>query len=175
MDELRPLERPCTAAIKQFRNRFELPVSRIHEVGRIIPGVAQVFCFSTTRKSARLRCRQSARARPRRSGSEKVHVHWAGTVSSQSRGLRFVGASDRPFAFMPSFSRAIANLQFPFVVIRQIEQFCSKRRFRNDSGFPLFVRRQGFGEERKMPVIILWAVPAIVVVGGGIYLISHMH
>ncbi|MBH5371920.1 hypothetical protein [Bradyrhizobium glycinis] len=30
-------------------------------------------------------------------------------------------------------------------------------------------------EERKMPVLILWAVPAIVVVGGGIYLISHMH
>jgi hypothetical protein len=30
-------------------------------------------------------------------------------------------------------------------------------------------------EEEEMPVIILWAVPAIVVVGGGIYLISHMH
>ena len=30
-------------------------------------------------------------------------------------------------------------------------------------------------EEDKMPVIILWAVPAIVVVGGGIYLISHLH
>jgi hypothetical protein len=28
---------------------------------------------------------------------------------------------------------------------------------------------------RKMPVIILWAVPAIIAVGGGIYLISHMH
>ncbi|MGY2901397.1 hypothetical protein ACVWVY_000418 [Bradyrhizobium sp. URHC0002] len=27
----------------------------------------------------------------------------------------------------------------------------------------------------KMPVIILWAVPAIIAVGGGIYLISHMH
>ena len=92
-----------------------------------------------------------------------------------SRGLRFAGASDRPSAFVPSFSLAIANLQFPFVVIRQIEQFCSQRRFRNDSGFPPFVRRQGCGEERKMPVILLWAVPAIVVVGGGIYLISHMH
>ena len=30
-------------------------------------------------------------------------------------------------------------------------------------------------EERKMPVLILWAVPAIVVLGGGIYLISHLH
>jgi hypothetical protein len=30
-------------------------------------------------------------------------------------------------------------------------------------------------EEEKMPVIILWAVPAIIAVGGGIYLISHMH
>jgi len=26
-----------------------------------------------------------------------------------------------------------------------------------------------------MPVIILWAVPAILVVGGGIYLIGHFH
>jgi hypothetical protein len=28
-------------------------------------------------------------------------------------------------------------------------------------------------EEETMPVIILWAVPAIIVVGGGIYLIGH--
>lgn len=27
----------------------------------------------------------------------------------------------------------------------------------------------------KTPVIILWAVPAIIAVDGGIYLISHMH
>jgi len=26
-----------------------------------------------------------------------------------------------------------------------------------------------------MPVLFLWAVPAILVVGGGIYLIGHMH
>lgn len=30
-------------------------------------------------------------------------------------------------------------------------------------------------EERKMPVLFLWAVPAVLVVGGGIYLIGHMH
>jgi hypothetical protein len=30
-------------------------------------------------------------------------------------------------------------------------------------------------EEETMPVIILWAVPAIIAVGGGVYLISHMH
>ncbi len=30
-------------------------------------------------------------------------------------------------------------------------------------------------EEDKMPVLLLWAVPAIVVVGGGIYLIGHLH
>ena len=30
-------------------------------------------------------------------------------------------------------------------------------------------------EEVFMPVILLWAVPAIVVLGGGIYLIGHMH
>jgi hypothetical protein len=29
--------------------------------------------------------------------------------------------------------------------------------------------------EVEMPVLILWAVPAIVVLGGGVYLISHMH
>jgi len=26
-----------------------------------------------------------------------------------------------------------------------------------------------------MPVLILWAVPAVLVIGGGIYLIGHMH
>jgi len=26
-----------------------------------------------------------------------------------------------------------------------------------------------------MPVFILWAVPAVLVIGGGIYLIGHMH
>jgi len=26
-----------------------------------------------------------------------------------------------------------------------------------------------------MPVIILWAVPAIIAIGGGVYLIAHMH
>jgi len=27
----------------------------------------------------------------------------------------------------------------------------------------------------QMPVLILWAVPAVLVVGGGIYLIGHFH
>jgi cytochrome c-type biogenesis protein CcmH/NrfF len=26
-----------------------------------------------------------------------------------------------------------------------------------------------------MPVLILWAVPAVLVIGGGIYLIGHFH
>ena len=26
-----------------------------------------------------------------------------------------------------------------------------------------------------MPIVLLWAVPAIIAVGGGVYLISHMH
>jgi len=26
-----------------------------------------------------------------------------------------------------------------------------------------------------MPVVLLWAVPAVIAVGGGIYLISHLH
>jgi hypothetical protein len=30
-------------------------------------------------------------------------------------------------------------------------------------------------EDFTMPVLLLWAVPAIVVVGGGIYLIGHIH
>ncbi|UPK27564.1 hypothetical protein [Bradyrhizobium sp. 195] len=41
--------------------------------------------------------------------------------------------------------------------------------------FPVLVRGAMQLEERKMPVLILWAVPAIVVLGGGIYLIGHMH
>lgn len=30
-------------------------------------------------------------------------------------------------------------------------------------------------EDYVVPVIILWAVPAIIAVGGGIYLITRMH
>jgi len=26
-----------------------------------------------------------------------------------------------------------------------------------------------------MPVLLLWAVPAVIVLGGGVYLIGHMH
>jgi len=26
-----------------------------------------------------------------------------------------------------------------------------------------------------MPVLILWAVPAVLVIGGGVYLIGHLH
>jgi len=26
-----------------------------------------------------------------------------------------------------------------------------------------------------MPVIVLWAIPAIIVLGGGVYWIAHMH
>jgi hypothetical protein len=29
--------------------------------------------------------------------------------------------------------------------------------------------------EVEMPVILLWAVPVVIAVGGGIYLIGHMH
>jgi hypothetical protein len=36
----------------------------------------------------------------------------------------------------------------------------------------LYFGRHGGG---KLPVIILWALPAIIAVGGGIYLIGHMH
>ena len=30
-------------------------------------------------------------------------------------------------------------------------------------------------KEDNMPVLILWAVPAVLVIGGGVYLIGHMH
>lgn len=30
-------------------------------------------------------------------------------------------------------------------------------------------------EEDTMPVLILWAVPAVIFVGGGIYLLGHLH
>jgi hypothetical protein len=53
------------------------------------------------------------------------------------------------------------------------------RSFPRESGtFAGFSRcRAGAAHWRrgKMPVLILWAVPAILVVGGGIYLIGHMH
>jgi len=26
-----------------------------------------------------------------------------------------------------------------------------------------------------MPILILWAVPAVLVIGGGVYLIGHLH
>jgi len=38
----------------------------------------------------------------------------------------------------------------------------------------IFLREQNW-RRGQMPVLILWAVPAILVVGGGIYLIGHMH
>lgn len=41
--------------------------------------------------------------------------------------------------------------------------------------FSCFFPGSSYSEERIMPVLILWAVPAILVVGGGIYLIGHMH
>lgn len=43
------------------------------------------------------------------------------------------------------------------------------------AGFSYCLPGSSVLEERKMPVLILWAVPAILVVGGGIYLIGHMH
>jgi hypothetical protein len=30
-------------------------------------------------------------------------------------------------------------------------------------------------EEDDMPVLLLWAVPAVIIVGGGVYLIGHLH
>jgi hypothetical protein len=30
-------------------------------------------------------------------------------------------------------------------------------------------------EEVTMPVLLLWAVPAVIVIGGGAYWITHLH
>jgi hypothetical protein len=30
-------------------------------------------------------------------------------------------------------------------------------------------------EEETMPVLLLWAIPAVVVIGGGAYWITHLH
>ena len=38
---------------------------------------------------------------------------------------------------------------------------------------PLFLR--GSTEERDMPVLLLWAVPAVIVIGGAGYWLVHMH
>lgn len=40
---------------------------------------------------------------------------------------------------------------------------------------PMLLSRQTREEEDKMPVVLLWAVPAVIAVGGGIYLITHLH
>jgi len=29
--------------------------------------------------------------------------------------------------------------------------------------------------ERNMPVILLWGIPALIVIGGGAYWIAHLH
>jgi len=34
---------------------------------------------------------------------------------------------------------------------------------------------KGLTMEEKMPVILIWAVPAVIVLGGGVYLLSHIH
>jgi hypothetical protein len=34
---------------------------------------------------------------------------------------------------------------------------------------------QAMLEEEAMPVILLWAIPAVIVVGGGGYWLMHMH
>ncbi len=41
--------------------------------------------------------------------------------------------------------------------------------------FPVAFCGSSHWRRGRMPVLILWAVPAILVVGGGIYLIGHMH
>jgi hypothetical protein len=32
-----------------------------------------------------------------------------------------------------------------------------------------------YEEEAKMPVLLLWAIPAVVVIGGGGYWLMHLH
>jgi hypothetical protein len=41
-------------------------------------------------------------------------------------------------------------------------------------GFAFICRGQK-REERKMPILLLWAVPAVIVVGGAGYWLVHMH
>ena len=38
---------------------------------------------------------------------------------------------------------------------------------------PLFLRTST--EERDMPVLLIWAVPAVIVIGGASYLLVHLH
>jgi len=34
---------------------------------------------------------------------------------------------------------------------------------------------RGDMEERKMPVVLLWAIPTIIVIGGASYYLIHVH
>jgi len=64
----------------------------------------------------------------------------------------------------------------PFGTLRLPEPGFRSRRFssRHDA------RANSHADERNekeqtMPVIFLWGIPAIVVIGGGVYWIAHMH
>lgn len=115
VDELRPLERPCIVAIKQFRYRFELPVSRIHEVGRVIPGWRRCFVSQlpedqpgsdADNRQERDRADQDRR-RFMSIGRELFHLNLAGC--GLSGPVTDLSLSCRRF-HGPS-----PNLQFPFV------------------------------------------------------------
>jgi hypothetical protein len=42
-------------------------------------------------------------------------------------------------------------------------------------GFAFARRGQKKREERNMPILLLWAVPAVIVVGGAGYWLVHLH
>jgi hypothetical protein len=59
-----------------------------------------------------------------------------------------------------------------------------RSRSKSEAGTRLLARRflsasehmtRNLRRERNMPVIILWAIPAVIVIGGGAYWIMHLH
>lgn len=43
------------------------------------------------------------------------------------------------------------------------------------SACPLIGLTPQWTKEAQMPVLLLWAIPAVIVVGGGTYFLMHLH
>jgi len=49
------------------------------------------------------------------------------------------------------------------------------RNNRNPAALPRYLGSAGYQEEAVMPVLVMWAIPAVVVIGGAGYFLVHMH
>jgi hypothetical protein len=52
---------------------------------------------------------------------------------------------------------------------------CTIKNDREPRAMPLRLFFEGKREERIMPILVMWAVPAVIVIGGVGYWLVHMH